>query len=92
MIGPTGEKRDNTMAKLLPYLIISGTDKEDMPDMSLIAETIIDPEGKSAGGFFTDMGTGAKTKNKILKIVFIQKKFENFKFFVIIIFFAACTK
>lgn len=54
--GPTGEKRDNTMAKLLPYLIISGTGKDDMPDMSLIAEAIMDPEGKSAGGFFTDMG------------------------------------
>lgn len=26
-----------------------------MPDMSLIAEAIIDPEGKSAAGFFTDM-------------------------------------
>lgn len=28
MIGPMGEKRDTTLSKLLPYLIISGSGKE----------------------------------------------------------------
>ena len=35
--------------------MISGTPDDDMPDMSLIAEAIMDPEGKGASSFFTEM-------------------------------------
>ena len=55
MLGSNGEKKDTTLAKLLPYLMISGTGEDDMPDMGLIAEAIMDPEGKGASSFFTEM-------------------------------------
>ena len=35
--------------------MISGTGEDDMPDMGLIAEAIMDPEGKGASSFFTEM-------------------------------------
>ena len=35
--------------------MISGTPEDDMPDMSLIAEAIMDPEGQGASSFFTEM-------------------------------------
>ena len=47
--------RDNTLAKLFPYLIISGTSSDSLPDMGLIADAIIDPKGEAAGGFFSEM-------------------------------------
>ena len=55
LLGSNGEKKDTTLAKLLPYLMISGTGEDDMPDMGLIAEAIMDPEGKGASSFFTEM-------------------------------------
>ena len=55
MLGSNGERRDKTLSKLLPYLMISGTPEDDMPDMGLIAEAIMDPEGQGASSFFTEM-------------------------------------
>ena len=54
-LGSNGQRKDRTLSKLLPYLMISGTPDDDMPDMSLIAEAIMDPEGQGASSFFTEM-------------------------------------